>query len=117
MQGACVYVNNDNLPTILMYKELEDGKSFVIFYNKVNITSFFTSVKTLTTYFPHDCIHILYTLPFHDDYEKMSTSWKNVVKERLLSINNDTQSKSPLQIPIPIFKQKFKAKTIPPFRL
>lgn len=117
MQGACVYINHENIPTILMYKELEYGLVFVLFYNKRDFYGTHITIKELTDKFPHDCIHILYSLPYNDDYEKMVESWRKLVKERLISMNNEFNKNSPSLIPIQNFKERFSLNNVPQFKL
>ena len=116
MEGVCIYINSKSIPTILMYKELDYGLVFVIFYNKNNIYGTHITCKTLTDIFPRDHIHILYKLPYNHNYEIMATSWRNLVKERLLFLNNSSYQYSHTLVPIPKFEQRFKKK-FPPFKL
>ena len=70
-----------------------------------------------TSIFPHECIHILYSLPHNTDYEKMVESWRKLVKARLISMNNDFNKNSPSLIPIQNFKERFSLNNVSQFKL
>lgn len=86
MEGACVYTNNFNIPTLIMYKEYSNNKVLYLTYNKFTLNFSCISTKQLTNIIPKDCLHILTYLPI--DYNSLQNTlnmWKNLALDALLN--------------------------------
>ena len=85
MEGACVYINNLNQSTLIMYKEFENNKVFYLSYCNNNLNFTYITTKELTNILPKDCIHILTRL-YIDCYSLENTLniWKNLALNALL---------------------------------
>ena len=94
MQGACVYRSTNNIPTLLMYKELftHPGKVLLIIYRYKKIVKLYITTRELSRLIPLNSIDILTRLPYYEDIYTMIDEWCRLVKNRLnhLMIESNT---------------------------
>ena len=64
MEGACVYVDQSQNSVLVMYKEVKKNKVLHLTYSNGTSHYQFITTKLLTQLLPHDCVHILYSLPY-----------------------------------------------------
>lgn len=74
MEGACVYMNDNNNPCLIMYKEYINNKVLFVLYSNYKLYYQFISSKLLTNIMPKECVHILTSLPF--DYYSLYDTLK-----------------------------------------
>ena len=89
MEGACVYINNFNQSTLIMYNEFENNKVFYLSYcnNSLNFT--YITTTELTNILPKDCIHILTKLPIYCNSLKDTLDlWKTLASNAFLNYDN-----------------------------
>lgn len=87
MEGACIYLNNNNIPTISMYKNYYSNKVLHLIYcNKIVYFSIITT-KELTSILPNNCIHVLTKLPYKNNINDILLSWRIIILNKLLQIN------------------------------
>lgn len=88
MEGACIYINNFNESTLLIYKEYINNEIFLLYYCNYKLYYSFITSKLLTNIIPFDCIHILTKLPFYyNDLEKTIKIWKLLVLNKIKNKN------------------------------
>tara|TARA_B100000424_G_C22883752_1_gene470264 strand:+ start:701 stop:1009 length:309 start_codon:yes stop_codon:yes gene_type:complete len=87
MEGALVYIDENNLSTLLMYKEITSKKIFYVKYNflefKINYMDLFDFVKII----PANNIHILSSLPYINDININLNLWKTIALNKLNTLN------------------------------
>jgi len=94
MEGACVYINNSNIPLLIIYKEFENNKVLYLTYSKFKLNYYFITTKQLTNIIPIDCIHILTYLPIdNNSLEKTINIWKNLAYNSLLNYDKKREKK------------------------
>ena len=86
MQGAAIYRNDNNEPTILMYKEYFTNLVFFVMFCNKKLSYQFITTKQLTEIIPRDCIHILTALPFNKNINITLKLWNLLIKNRLENI-------------------------------
>lgn len=92
MEGSCVYINNFNIPTLIMYKEYIKNKVLYVTYNKFTFEFFYISTKHLTNIIPKDSIHILTCLPIdNNSLQNTFNMWKNLALDALLNYYKKTE--------------------------
>ena len=64
MEGACVYIDQKQNSVLVMYKEVEKNNVLYLIYSNKSFFYQFITTKLLTYLLPHNCIHILYSLPY-----------------------------------------------------
>ena len=74
MEGACVYINENNNPSLIMYKEYINNKVLFVLYSNCKLYYQFITSKLLTNIIPKYCVHILTSLPF--DYYSLHNTLK-----------------------------------------
>tara|TARA_B100001093_G_C26813327_1_gene1008520 strand:+ start:399 stop:728 length:330 start_codon:yes stop_codon:yes gene_type:complete len=87
MEGACVYRNSYNNPTLVMYKEYYKNRILVIIYYNYILYSGFVDCKTLTNILPKTCEHILTKLPIRLTIQDTIKEWKRLAVYKLIIIN------------------------------
>ena len=95
MEGACVYFNKNYHSVLVMYKEIEKNKVLYFTYsNGVCYYKFITS-KLLTQLLPHNCVHILYYLPYLPaSLETTLNNWISIAIYRLNMLNKENERKN-----------------------
>ena len=79
MEGACVYVDQGHNSVLVMYKEVEKNKVLHLTYSNGTSHHQFITTKLLTQLLPHDCVHILYSLPYlPDSLETTLNNWISI---------------------------------------
>jgi len=103
MEGACVYRNSYNNPTLIIYKEYSKDRVFLVVYYNNNLYKMVINCKTLTYILPRTCEHILIKLPIKENIDDTIKEWKRLVREKLIILNYiDSKNK------IYDFKNRFK---------
>ena len=94
MEGACVYVDQRQNSVLVMYKEVEKNKVLHLTYsNGISHYQFITG-KLLTQLLPHDCFHILYSLPYlPESLETTLNNWISIVINKLNILNTIEERK------------------------
>ena len=98
MEGACVYINNDNKSVLVMYKEIKKRKEIcnniilLARYSEQILEYGYINDKYFTKIIPIDCIHILTSLPYYDDINKTLDIWKKIVLNRLNYLNTNNNN-------------------------
>jgi len=87
MEGACVYIDNYNLSTLLMYKELKNNIIFYVKYNFIEFNINYINIYDFFKIFPNNPIHIISALPYYDYIELTLDVWKNIALNRLNFLN------------------------------
>ena len=88
MEGACIYIDEFNNSTLLMYKEYCKNNIFFVYYSNYKTCYSYVSSILFTYIIPFNCIHILTKLPF--DYysiENTMNLWRIIINERLNGYN------------------------------
>lgn len=94
MEGACVYINNFNIPTLIMYKEYSNNKVLYVTYNKFTFDFFYISTKQLTNIIPKDSLHILTCLPIdNNSLQNTLNMWKNLALDAILNYHKKREKK------------------------
>ena len=83
MQGAAIYRNDYEEPTILMYKEYYNNLVFILMYVDKKLSYQFITTKLLTEIMPRDCIHVLTELPFISNINTTISIWRLLIKNKL----------------------------------
>tara|TARA_B100001093_G_scaffold520417_1_gene615636 strand:+ start:5221 stop:5484 length:264 start_codon:yes stop_codon:yes gene_type:complete len=83
MQGAAIYRNDYEQPTILMYKEYYNNLVFILMYVDKKLSYQFITTKLLTEIMPRDCIHVLTELPFSNNINTTISIWRLLIKNKL----------------------------------
>ena len=87
MEGACVFIDYNNLSNLFIYKEIFNKTVFCVKYNKSSVKSGYINIYDCYKYIPENSIHILYKLPFLNNVNDTVDLWKNMVINKLMSIN------------------------------
>jgi hypothetical protein len=94
MEGACVYVDSQHTSVLVMYKEVEKNKVLYLNYSNGTLYHQFITTRLLTQLLPHDCVHILYSLPYlPDSLETTLNNWISIGINRLNILNREDERK------------------------
>ena len=94
MEGACVYVDQKKNPVLVMYKEVEKNKVLHLSYSNGTSHYQFITSRLLTQLLPHDCVHILYSLPYlSDSLETTLNNWISIGINKLNTLNREEERK------------------------
>tara|TARA_B100001250_G_C19669132_1_gene730659 strand:+ start:476 stop:850 length:375 start_codon:yes stop_codon:yes gene_type:complete len=94
MEGACVYVDSQHTSVLVMYKEVEKNKVLYLNYSNGTLYHQFITTRLLTQLLPHDCVHILYSLPYlPDSLETTLNNWISIGINRLNILNRQDERK------------------------
>jgi len=92
MEGACVYVVQGHNSVLVMYKEVEKNKVLHLTYSNGTSHHQFITTKLLTQLLPHDCVHILYSLPYlPDSLETTLNNWISIGINKLNILNRQEE--------------------------
>ena len=87
MEGACVFIDKNNISNLFMYKEIINKTVFCLIYNKIKIQYGYISIYQCSKIIPDDSIHILYKLPFFININNTIDLWKNMAINKLINLN------------------------------
>ena len=87
MQGACVYIDCKNRPNLVWYKEYHDKKLFYLHYCEEEYRCGKTDIYDYWKIIPEDCIHILFYLPWHNDFWTTLRIWNQLAYNKLIKLN------------------------------
>ena len=87
MEGACVFIDENNFSTLLMYKEIKNCKIFFVKYNFIEFKIDYLDMFDFCLLLPCDCIHILSKLPYLDNIELTIDVWRNMDLNKLEYLN------------------------------
>ena len=87
MEGACVFVDENNLSTLLMYKEIKDKIILYVKYNFLTFNVSYINIFDFLLMIPDNNIHILTSLPYINDIELTLDVWKNMALNKLNNLN------------------------------
>lgn len=87
MEGGYIYLDNYNLSTLLLYKELKNNVIFYVKYNFIEFNINYINIYDFFKIFPNNSIHIISTLPYYDYIELTLDVWKNIALNRLNFLN------------------------------
>ena len=75
MEGGCVYIDVNNLSTLLMYKEINKEVIFFVKYNFLEFHIDYINIFDFEKIFPKNCIFILSYLPYTYDLDITLKVW------------------------------------------
>ena len=107
MEGACVYINSYNNPTLVMYKEYYKDRFLTVIYYNYRLYIGFVNCKTITNILDKTCIHILTKMPIRLTIQDTIDEWKRLAREKLIEINYEDSKNKKYN-----FTNKFKNKKI-----
>lgn len=87
MEGACVYIDNNNFSTLFMYKEIKDKLILYVKYNFITFDIKYISIFDFFYILPDNNIHILSSLPYINDLNLTLDVWRNMALNKLNSLN------------------------------
>ena len=87
MEGCCVYIDENNLSTLLMYKEINKEVIFFVKYNFLEFHIDYINIFDFQKKIPKNCIFILSYLPYTYDLDITLKLWKNIAFNRLNFLN------------------------------
>lgn len=87
MQGVAIFRDNNNVPVIFMYKEINKNKILLVIYYNRNLKYNYVDCKMITKLIPSDAIHIITSLPYYNDINLTLRFWKIMIYNRLKNYN------------------------------
>lgn len=87
MEGACVFVDENNFSTLLMYKEIKNKLIFCVKYNFLEFKVTYINIFDFFSLIPDNSIHILSKLPYINDIDSTLDVWKNMALNKLNFLN------------------------------
>ena len=87
MEGACVYIDNNNFSTLLMYKEIKDKLILYVKYNFITFDIKYISIYDFFYILLDNNIHILSSLPYINDLNLTLDVWRNMALNKLNFLN------------------------------
>ncbi len=87
MEGGCVYSDENNLSTLLMYKEINKEVIFYVKYNFLDFHIDYINIFDFEKIFPKNYIFILYNLPYTYDLDTTLKLWRNIAFNRMNYLN------------------------------
>ena len=90
MEGGCVYIDENNFSTLLMYKEINKEIIFFVKYNFLEFHIDYINIFDFQKMIPNDCIFILSYLPYTSNLDITLKIWQKIALNRLnyLTINS-----------------------------
>ena len=90
MEGGCVYIDENNLSTLLMYKEINKEVIFFVKYNLLEFHIDYINIFDFQKMIPSDCVFILKYLPYTYDLDITLKVWQKIAFNRLTFLNKYT---------------------------
>tara|TARA_B100000900_G_scaffold412569_1_gene434640 strand:- start:459 stop:731 length:273 start_codon:yes stop_codon:yes gene_type:complete len=87
MEGACVFIDKNNLSNIVCYKEIYNKQIFFVNYTKFSMHYSIISMFDYYKIIPNNNVHILYNLPLLNSINDTLDLWKNMVLNKLVILN------------------------------
>jgi hypothetical protein len=88
MEGAFVYLENNYIANLVMYKEINDGVIFYLQYNKNYIYYNHISIYAFDYLFKNrmkNSIFILNSLPYINNIDITLNVWRNIAYDKLVN--------------------------------
>ena len=87
MEGACVFIDKQNVSNLLMYKEIPDKIIFFAWYKLKRLNIGYISIYDYYKLVPAKSIHILNHLPYLDKTSETLDLWKSLSLNKLNMLN------------------------------
>ena len=87
MEGGCVYIDENNLSTLLMFKEINKEVIFFVKYNLFEFHIDYMNIFDFEKIFPKNYMFILSYLPYTYDLDITLKVWQKIAFNRLNYLN------------------------------